>query len=152
MNLKKPTSKTLVLCLLLVLPQIVLAEHHQKKERQSTITDCSHTTDPECKKSKRYRIYLFTQGREAYDKARETGDFSEAFRIARILAAQNDRNGERLLKMTIIQLGWGNNTDKVQAYKWIQEAVLDGVEYAPVWLKKLTFKMSEEELTEVQQE
>ena len=54
--------------------------------------------------------------------------------------------------MTIIQLGWGNNTDKVQAYKWIQEAVLDGVEYAPVWLKKLTFKMSEEELAEVQQE
>ena len=32
MNLNKPSSKTLVLLLLLVLPQIVLAGHHEKKE------------------------------------------------------------------------------------------------------------------------
>ena len=66
---------------------------------------------------------VYVLGRNAYESGRESGDFTEALRLARQLDASGDKNGDRLLKMVYLQLGWGGHTDYVQAYVWLSEAM-----------------------------
>ena len=101
-----------------------------------------------CKAEKDERVAQYSKGRNAYENARTSGDFGESYTIARKLAATGDKNGERLLKMVHIQLGSGAHKDFVQAYAWLSEGIADGLDYVTVWRKRLTGKMSPEQISE----
>ena len=112
---------------------------------------------PNCPKGDEYvkcmatagdRMAIYVQGRTAYERARETGDFSDALRLSRQLAAQGDKNGGRLLKMTYMQLGWGAHKDYPQAYVWLSEGIKGGDDYLVRWRDMLTERMSPEQLAQ----
>jgi hypothetical protein len=109
---------------------------------------CASDDEAVCKAEKDERVAQYSKGRNAYENARTTGDFGDAYAIARKLAAMGDKNGERLLKMVHMQLGWGAHKDVVQAYGWLSEGVADGLDYVSVWRNKLAEKMSPEQLAE----
>ena len=88
------------------------------------------------------KMAVYVQGREAYDAARQSHDYTEALRIARELDQAHDKNGERLLKMVHLQLGWGGHQDPVQAYVWLSEDLAAGKDYIIPLRKGLTEKMS----------
>jgi len=92
------------------------------------------------------RMAIYVQGRTAYDHARDTGDFTDALRLSRQLASAKDKNGERLLKMTYMQLGWGAHKDYPQAYAWLSEAIKGGEDYLVRWREMLVAKMTPEQL------
>ncbi|NIO38891.1 MAG: hypothetical protein GTO41_01045 [Burkholderiales bacterium] len=100
----------------------------------------------ECKAAAGDPLAKYRLGRTAYDNARETGDFSEPLRIGRELVAQNERNGKRLLKMTHLQLSWGNHKDYVQAYVWLVEDRESGIDYLDPLIRNLGDKMTPEQL------
>jgi len=89
---------------------------------------------------------MYSLGRNAYEAARSSGDFSEAFDWARRLDKLGDKNGERLLKMVYMQMGWGNHRDYVQAYVWLSEGINGGADYLVQWRKMLAEKMTAEQL------
>jgi hypothetical protein len=91
---------------------------------------------------------IYVQGRKAYDAARTSGDFTRALTVSRDLAKQGDKNGERLLKMVYLQLGWGAHRDHVQAYVWLTEALAAGDDYVAPLRKQLVQKMTADELAE----
>ncbi|HZP86157.1 MAG TPA: hypothetical protein VFB54_05005 [Burkholderiales bacterium] len=93
------------------------------------------------------KMAMYVQGRDAYEAARQSGDFTEALRIARQLAKANDKNGERLLKMVHLQLGWGAHRDLVQGYVWLTED-LPANDYTGTLRKNLAEKMSAEQLSQ----
>ncbi len=94
------------------------------------------------------RMAVYSKGRNAYDNARTSGDFSEALALSRQLAGKGDKNGERLLKMVYLQLGWGGHRDYVQAYKWLSEGIAGGADYLVRWRQILTEKMTADQLAE----
>jgi hypothetical protein len=100
----------------------------------------------QCKAQAGDRVALYVLGRQAYDEARNSGDFSEALRLARQLDATGDKNGDRLLKMVYLQLGWGGHSDYVQAYVWLSEAIAGGKDYLVSWRDRLAAKMSADQL------
>lgn len=110
-------------------------------------TDCPEGKEwVECMAAHGDRMAIYMQGRSAYESARETGDFSEALRLSRQLTAQGDKNGERLLKMTYMQLGWGAHKDYPQAYQWLSEGINGGDDYLVRWREMLVEKMTPEQL------
>ncbi len=110
--------------------------------------DCASSDEAACKAEKDERMAIYGAGRNAYEKARTSGDFTEAYTLSRKLALTGDKNGERLLKMVYMQLGWGAHKDLIQAYGWLSEGVDDGIDYLPVWRDKLAEKLSPEQLAE----
>jgi len=112
-------------------------------------TECPSEDDSApCKADKGDRMAVYVMGRNAYDNARTSGDFSEALALSRQLAAQGDRNGERLLKMVYLQLGWGAHRDYVQAYVWLSEGIAGGADYLVRWRKILEEKMTPDQVAE----
>jgi hypothetical protein len=105
----------------------------------------------ECKAKAGDRMAIYVLGRNAYESARESGDFSEALRLSRQLAVTGDKNGERLLKMVHMQLGWGAHKDYVQAYVWLSEAIAGGSDYLVTWREMLTEKMTPEQLAKAKE-
>jgi len=105
----------------------------------------------ECKAQAGDRVALYVLGRNAYESGRESGDFTEALRMARQLDASGDKNGDRLLKMVHLQLGWGGHNDYVQAYVWLSEGIADGKDYLVSWRSRLAEKMSPDELAQAQE-
>lgn len=89
---------------------------------------------------------MYAVGRNAYEAARSSGDFSEALDWARKLNAMGEKNGERLLKMVYLQLGWGAHRDYVQAYVWLSEGIVGGEDYLVKWRKTLAEKMTPEQI------
>jgi len=102
----------------------------------------------DCQAQKGDLMAVYVKGREAYEAARTSGDFSEALAISRQLAAKGDKNGERLLKMVYLQLGWGAHRDYVQAYVWLSEGIAGGADYLVTWRKTLAQKMTPEQIAE----
>lgn len=100
----------------------------------------------ECKAAAGDRAAIYRLGRTAYENARESGDFSEAVRLSRQLAATGDKNGERLLKMVHIQLGRGAHKDYVQAHVWLSEDMPGDDDYIDKWRRMLAEKMTAEQL------
>lgn len=100
----------------------------------------------ECRAAAGDQLAIYRLGRTAYENARESGDFTEALRLARQLNAAGDKNGERLLKMVHLQLGWGTHKDYVQAYAWLVEDMSKGDEHLPKMLRQLAEKMTPEQL------
>ena len=91
---------------------------------------------------------MYAAGREAYDKARASGDFTEALDWARKLKTMGEKNGERLLKMVHLQLGWGAHRDLVQAWSWLTEDLATGDTYITPLRRQLEEKMSPEQLAQ----
>lgn len=89
---------------------------------------------------------MYAVGRNAYEAARTNGDFTEALDWARKLNAMGDKNGERLLTMVNLQLGWGAHRDPVQAYVWLSEAIAAGDQSLVKWRKTLAEKMTPEQI------
>ena len=94
---------------------------------------------------------MYVMGRRAYEDARTAGDFTEALHWSRKLVTAGEKNGERLLKMVYIQLGWGAHQDYVQAYVWLSEAITAGDDYLVPWRKMLAEKMTSQQLAEAKQ-
>ena len=138
-----PKIAGLIFCLALT-AVLALGEIHSAFAQ----TECTSDDEAVCKAEKAEQMAMYAKGRDAYDNARTSGDFTEAFTLSRKLAAKGDKNGERLLKMVFIQLGWGAHRDYVQAYVWMSEGIADGFDYAALWRNKLTEKMTPEQLAQ----
>lgn len=100
----------------------------------------------ECRAAAGDKLAIYRLGRTAYENARESGDFTEALRLARQLNAAGDKNGERLLTMVHLQLGWGTHKDFVQAYAWLLEDLQKDDEHLPKMLRQLGDKMTAEQI------
>lgn len=121
---------------------------------------CSAAEDaPQCPQGDGYvdcmanagdKMAIYVKGREAYEAARQSGDYTEALRIARSLDRADDENGERLLKMVDLQLSWGGHKDLVQAYVWLSEDLAAGKNYVAPLQRKLAQKMTPEQLQQAQ--
>ena len=119
---------------------------------QEAGTDCPEGEGwLECRAAAGDRLAIYRLGRSAYEEARETGDFSEALRMGRELAYQKDKNGERLLKMTHLQLSWGNHKDYIQAYVWMVEDKGKGFDYLDNLIRNLADKMTPEQLAQAKE-
>ena len=93
-------------------------------------------------------LAMYVMGRNAYDEARKTGDFTAPMNWARKVVAAGNPNGKRLLKMVHLQLGWAAHKDYVQAYVWLSEAIAGGDIYLVPWRKMLMEKMTPEQIAE----
>ena len=105
-----------------------------------------------CAANKGDPMAMYAVGRKAYDAARQSGDFTEALSWSRKLAAAQEKNGERLLKMVYLQLGWGAHRDYVQAYVWLSEAIAGGDDYLVQWRKMLVDKMTPEQVAQAKKQ
>ena len=94
---------------------------------------------------------MYVMGRRAYEDARTSGDFTAALNWSRKLAAAGEKNGERLLKMVYVQLGWGAHRDYVQAYVWLSEAIVAGDRYLLPWRTMLVEKMTSEQVAQAKE-
>jgi hypothetical protein len=101
-----------------------------------------------CQAQKGDPVAMYVMGRRAYEDARTSGDFTAALNWSRKLVAAREKNGERLLKMVYMQLGWGTHRDNVQAYVWLSEAIAAGDDYLIPWRKMLVEKMTSEQVAE----
>jgi hypothetical protein len=97
-------------------------------------------------------LSLFVKGTDAYDKGRETGDLSEARSIARQLIDRKNKYGKRMMKQVYVQLALGVHKNYVEAYRWLQEAIVNEEKYTRVditrLLDQLSEKMTPEQLAE----
>ena len=109
---------------------------------------CESEDEAACKADRDERVALYAKGRDAYDNARTSGDFSEALILSRQLASKGDKKGERLLKMVHLQLGWGAHTNFIQAYGWLSEGIAGGGDHLVRWRNLLAEKMTPEQLAE----
>lgn len=109
---------------------------------------CESEDEAACIADRDERVAIYAKGRDAYDNARTSGDFSEALILSRQLASKGDKNGERLLKMVHLQLGWGAHKNFIQAYGWLSEGIAGGGDYLLHWRNLLAEKMTPEQLAE----
>ena len=113
---------------------------------------CMEETQEKCD-FENENMRLFIQGRDAFDRAMETGDFTETRAIGQQLAARKNKYGNRLLKMVYVQVGFGKHKDFVQAWRWLDEEMKAGHGFARLDLEKTVAKlealMSPEQLAAV---
>jgi hypothetical protein len=96
---------------------------------------------------------LFIKGREAFDRGREAGDLSEARGYALELIANEElKRGETLLRFIYVQVGLGVHKNLVQAYRWVTADMAAGAAYKRLNLEhvreQLAKRMTAEELNE----
>jgi TPR repeat protein len=91
---------------------------------------------------------MYLIGREAYDEARTTGDFSEAYMWASRSKEAGFLGGRMLFKMVHLQAGEGLHHDYVEAHRWLSAAIADGDEYLVPWKRRLEAKMTPEQIAE----
>lgn len=91
---------------------------------------------------------MYLIGREAYDEARKTGDFSEAYMWASRSKEAGFLGGKMLYKMVHLQAGEGLHNDYVEAHRWITSAIADGADYLVPWKRRLETKMTPEQIAE----
>ncbi len=140
------------ICAAMTLATIFLFEGGTDSRALAAEAECIRDdgTQSPCNDEKGERLAVYVAGREAYENARITGDFSEALALSRQLVSKGDKNGERLLKMIYLQLGWGAHRDYVQAYVWLSEGGAGGGDYLDLWRKKLMEKMTPEQIAAAQ--
>jgi hypothetical protein len=113
---------------------------------------CMEETQEKCDYENR-NMELFIQGRDAFDRGRETGDLGEAHRIARELIDRKDeKHGKALMKFVYVQVSLGVHKNFVEAYRWIDADIAAGQSYRRLdlnWVRdKLAAKMTPEQLAE----
>jgi hypothetical protein len=113
---------------------------------------CMEDTQEKCDDENR-NIGLFIQGRDAFDRGRESGDLGEARRIARELVDRKDpRHGKALMKFIYVQVSLGVHKNFVEAYRWVEADIAAGESYKRLdlaWVRdKLAARMTPEQLAE----
>ena len=101
---------------------------------------CMEETQEKCD-FENENMRLFIQGRDAFDRAMETGDFTETRAIGQKLAARKNKYGNRLLKMVYVQVGFGKHKNLVEAWRWLDEELKGGKGYARLDLDKTVTKL-----------
>ncbi len=91
---------------------------------------------------------MYLIGREAYDAARISGDFSEAYLWANRARDAGFLGGKMLYKMVHLQAGEGKHHDYVEAHHWITTAIADGADYLVPWKRRLEAKMSADQIAQ----
>ena len=91
---------------------------------------------------------MYLIGREAYDAARESGDFSEAYEWASRAKEAGFLGGRMLFKMVHLQAGDGHHHDYVEAHRWLSTAIADGADYLIPWRRRLEAKMTSEQIAD----
>jgi len=113
---------------------------------------CMEETQEKCDQQNR-NIALFIEGRDALDRGRESGDLTEARRIAlELIDRQDVQHGKALMKFIYVQVSLGVHKDLVEAYRWIDADLAAGQSYKRLDLKwaqeKLAEKMTPEQLAQ----
>lgn len=113
---------------------------------------CMEESQEKCDYENR-NMALFIQGRDAFDRGRESGDLREAHDIAAELLARKDfRHGKALMKYIYLQFGQGVHKDLVQAYRWVAADAAAGVTYPRLdlgrVLDQMAARMTPEQLAE----
>lgn len=113
---------------------------------------CMEETQEKCDSENR-NMALFIEGRDAYERGRETGDLGEARKYALELIERKDaRHGKALMKYIYMQVAQGIHKDPVEAYRWVAADIAAGASYARLnldrVLEQLAAKMTPEQLAE----
>lgn len=148
-NPHRPTLQTALVALLLGLSLGHSAVHAEDEEAFKCLSgdeqQCAYENES---------LSLFIKGTDAYDKGRETGDMSEARKIAKQLVERKNKYGKRMMKQIYVQLALGSHKNYVEAYRWLQEAIANEEKYPRVdlsrLLSQLAEKMTPEQLAEAQ--
>lgn len=138
--MKNPTRSTLYALISGMLLSAALS--HAPVHAEEDAFKCMVEDEKECAQENE-NMHLFIQGREAYDKGRETGDLSEARKIAKELVQRKNKYGKRMLKMIYMQLANGTHKNYVEAYRWIDEAIANDEKYARLDLNRVLNQLSE---------
>ena len=98
---------------------------------------CMEETQEKCDQENR-NMALFIEGRDAFDRGREIGDFREAHDIAAELFARQDlSHGKGLMKFIYLQLGQGAHKNLVEAYRWVAADIAAGMTYPRLDLERV---------------
>ena len=113
---------------------------------------CMEETQEKCDYENK-NMQLFIKGRDAFDRARESGDLSEARSIARELIDRGDKqHGNDLMKYIYVQVALGVHKNLVEAYRWVAADIAAGASYARLNLERvleqLAAKMTPAQLAE----
>ena len=114
---------------------------------QAAVEDCPPGPEGNLCKAENGDVHaMYIVGREAYDTARDTGDFSEAYRWASQARTAGFLGGRMLFKMIHLQAGQGRHHDNAEAHQWITKAIAEGDDYLIPWKRRLEAIMTPEEL------
>ncbi|MBX9632943.1 MAG: hypothetical protein K2X67_20635 [Burkholderiales bacterium] len=113
---------------------------------------CMEETQEKCDYENK-NMELFIQGRDAFDRGREIGDFREAHDYAAELLAREDlRHGKGLMKFIYLQLAQGAHKNLVEAYRWVAADIAAGMTYPRLDLERVlaqvAARMTPEQLAE----
>jgi hypothetical protein len=113
---------------------------------------CMEETQEKCDQENR-NIQLFIQGRDAFERGRETGDLGEARRFASELIERKDaEHGKALMKYIYLQVAQGVHKNPVEAYRWVAADIAAGASYPRLNLERvleqLAAKMTPEQIAE----
>jgi len=113
---------------------------------------CMEETQEICdQKNKNLDTYI--RAHDAYDRGRETGDLSEAYKLARELISNDDaKHGKSIIRQIYIQAALGTHKNYVEAYRWVAQDIAAGVSYKALRMDKIlesiAEKMTPEQLAE----
>lgn len=113
---------------------------------------CMEETQEICdQKNKNLDTYI--RAHDAYDRGREIGDLSEAYKLARELIANDDaKHGKSIIRQVYIQAALGTHKNYVEAYRWVAQDIAAGVSYKALRMDKIlesiAEKMTPEQLAE----
>ncbi len=113
---------------------------------------CMEETQEICdQKNKNLATYI--KAHEAYDRGRETGDLSEAYRLAKELVTNDDtKHGKSIIRKIYIQAALGTHKNYVERYRWVAADIAAGVSYKQLRMDKIlesiAQKMTPEQLAE----
>lgn len=114
---------------------------------QAAVEDCPPGPEGNLCRAENGDVHaMYIVGREAYDAARDTGDFSEAYRWASQARTAGFLGGRMLFKMIHLQAGQGRHHDNVEAHQWITKAIAEGDDYLIPWKRRLEAIMTPEQI------
>ena len=113
---------------------------------QAAMEDCPPGPDGNLCKAEHGDVHaMYVVGREAYDAARDTGDYRDAYRWASRAREAGFLAGKMLFKMIHLQAGQGAHHDYVEAHQWITQAIAEGDDYLMPWKRRLEAIMTPEQ-------
>ena len=113
---------------------------------QAAMEDCPSGPDGNRCKAEHGDVHaMYMIGREAYDAARDTGNYSEAYQWAARAREAGLLAGRMLFKMVHLQAGKGAHHDYVEAHQWITKAIAEGEDYLVPWKRRLEAIMTPEQ-------
>ena len=113
---------------------------------------CMEETQEKCDQENK-NIQLFIQGRDAFERGRESGDLGEARKYAlELIERKDDEHGKALMKYIYLQVAQGVHKDPVEAYRWVAADIAANAKYPRLNLERvleqLGAKMTPEQIAE----